>query len=617
MNDLTRICSVLFLWALFAVTAAPQQPAANKGEEELRRQRERLQAVSMIEQTASEAPLWNDKKNAVRALADAADLLWDEKPGQGAKWLIRAWELIEQVSDAPQDERLKDFFSRSDRTDLRTAVLTVARNHDRALAEKFLKQLAEQEPNEKKNRGAFDNRTARSEQLLQMAQQTIESDPELAFSLAERSLVDGISFGLQNILTSLRKKNAELANRLFDLAIARFNAGQPDASEAQVLAGYLFQSGFTFGVNSRGQTVLAVNPLQQNSPPVALSEPQRAKAFLVAVFEKLISNPWAVETPEGRQRAQPIVTLGERLSGPYRTYAPDLAASALGLVAQLKRQLFPELDSGATTQSRTGSGDSSKPLTREELNEKRITDLEDKAERESNSAFRNVAYAQAALAVKPEDFARAKSIAEKIDDDALRSDAISFVLYRAALSLIDKSEPDKVIEIASQISDAARRAVARIAIANRLLAKKTEPEDRALLEQRALDLLNEVERDLTKQEPSTKVARILLGRTAVLAKLDKEQALTALQHTAQVINKLEAFDLRDGAAPDLALGVSASSGATVDRPRIGFSFRNAIEPLITTNFEQIASAADAFTSKEVRGVARLEVAKIYLRQRAN
>ena len=160
MNKVLRVLTGTLALLLIASAAASQPIARN--EQELRRQRERLQAISMIDQTASEAALWNDKKSAVRVLADAADLLWDEKPGQGPKWLIKAWGLIDQVSDAPQDERLKDFFTRSDRTELHTAVLTVARKHDRALAEKFLKELAEQEPNEKKNRGAFDNRSSRS-----------------------------------------------------------------------------------------------------------------------------------------------------------------------------------------------------------------------------------------------------------------------------------------------------------------------------------------------------------------------------------------------------------------------------------------------------------------------
>jgi hypothetical protein len=35
---------------------------------------------------------------------------------------------------------------------------------------------------------------------------------------------------------------------------------------------------------------------------------------------------------------------------------------------------------------------------------------------------------------------------------------------------------------------------------------------------------------------------------------------------------------------------------------------------MTTNFEQIAAVAERFTAKEIRGVGRLEVAKLYLRK---
>jgi len=589
---------------------AVSQSAGQKSAEDLKRERERLQAISIIGQTASEAPLWDNKKSAALVLTDAADVLWDERPGQGSKWLIKAWELIAQVSDAPKDERLKDFFTRSERTELRTGVLTVAHKRDRKLAEKFLKELAQQEPNEKKDRGAFDNRTGRSEQLLQIAQQTVDANPELAFELASSSLVDGISYGLQNILTTLRTRNPELANRLFDLALARFNTGQPDAAEAQVLSGYLFRPGYTFGVNARGQTALSVNPLQQNATPVAVSEPQRARAFLVAVFEKLISVPFAIDTPDGRVRAQPVVVLGSQLSAAYRTYAPDLAPSAAALLAQFTAGLYPESDSAG----KSASSDPAKPLTKDELYEKRISDLEDKAERERNPAFKKVAYAQAALAVKTEDYPRAKAIAEKIDDAELRADTVSFLLYRAALFLIENTQTDKATELAPQISDAARRAVVRLAVAQRLISTRSQSNDSALLEQRTLDLLTEVERDLTKQDPSNKIARILLGRVAVLARLDKDQALVSLQNVIQVINKLDSFDLRETSAPDLGLSVAPSAGATASRPRIGFSFRNAIDPLITTNFEQVAATAERFSVKEVRGLARLEAAKLYLRQ---
>src|SRR5439155_10830259 len=159
-------------------TALAQQPAP-VSEKDLKLQRQRAQAISMIKQSAAEAPLWNNKKAAVQVLASAADLLWDENPGQGEKWLNKAWELVDQVSDVLKDERLKEYSTWSDRSDLRTEILRVARKHDPKLSDKFLKQLSQKQPEEKKERGAFDARTARSEQLLILALQSVENDSGL------------------------------------------------------------------------------------------------------------------------------------------------------------------------------------------------------------------------------------------------------------------------------------------------------------------------------------------------------------------------------------------------------------------------------------------------------
>jgi len=611
-----RALSIAFLLPLLFSTALSQQPDSTN-EKELKRQRERLQAVSMVKQSADEALLWDNKKAAVLTFADAADLLWNETPAQAGEWLKKAWALIDQVSEKPKNEKLKEFFTRSDQSDLRTVVLNVARKHDPELAEKFLKQLSQRGPDEKTVRGAFDDRTARSEQLLQMAQQAVESDPDAAFTLAERSLADGISFTLQNVLTGLRKKKVELANRLFDSALARFSNGAADPSEAQILAGYLFQSGFTFSTNSGGKTILAMNPAQQNLPAVAASEPQRAKNFLTAVYEVLLSRPLTIDSVESKQRAQQLLLLGNRLIRPYRSFAPELSQPAQGFLAHLQSQLSTDAEALGSSETTRTSVDTMKLITKEDFYEKHISELEEKAEKAGNPIARKLAYAEAALATRPEDYQRGKRIAEKIDDDQLRPDVISFLLYRGALFLIEKSEIENATELAPQISDALRRSVVKITIAQRLSSSKTEknePGELILKQQRVFDLLTDVDRDTKKEDSSAGAAKILLARTALLAKLDKDQALESLEGSVQMINKLDGFDLRDGSAPDLSLGISATSGATVARPRLGFDFRSAIDSLVTTNFEQVASVSERFTSKEVRGVARLEVAKLYLRK---
>jgi len=612
---LTKTLIACLFLLLLGTEALSQRPAQIDKDRE--RQRLHLQAVLTISQVATEAGLWNDREAAVSVLTDAADLLWSDDPGQSIKWIRKAWEATFQVASGPRDENLRAFFTGSAQSELRTVVLRVARKHDPKLADEFLKQLSEKETNDKKERGAFDDRSARSKQLLSMAQQVLDSNPEEAFTLAEESLVDGLSYKLQNILTSLRKKDVQLANRLFDLALARFVNSQPDPSEAQILAGYLFQPGLTFSTSSGGQTILALNPAQQGVAAVATSEPQRAKSFLNAVYERLLSQPVAIDTPEGKQRARQILVLGNLVGRRYATFAPELAPSAQGFLAQLQRQLMPDSESGSVsgTSRTTSSSEDTKRLTKEEFYEKTISELEDSAAKERNALFRNVAYTKAALAPKPEDYDRAKRIAQKIDDNELRADAVSFVLYRAALFFVGKADLEKAVEIAPAITDIARRAVVKIAIAQRLLSSnsaKVDPGESNFVHQRALDLLSDIDRELKRGEPSANAAKILLARTAILAKADKDQALTSLEQAVQMMNKLDRFDLRNSAAPNLGVSAVPNSAATVATPKTGFDFLSAIGPLIDAEFEQVSAIAERITVKELSGVARLEAAKLYL-----
>ncbi|HEX5703685.1 MAG TPA: hypothetical protein VFX97_10840 [Pyrinomonadaceae bacterium] len=607
----------LLLILLISVEALPQQVPTT--EKELKRQREYAQAVSMVEQTAAEAPLWDDKKSAVLALADAADLLWKQTPNAARKWLTKAWELIDSVPEESLDPNLKEFFNRSNKTDLQSSVLRVAHTHDPALADTFVKSLDDKELTEKKERGAFDDRTARSEQFLRLAQQAVNSNPDLAFALAQRSLADGLSFTLQDVLTGLRRKNVELSNRLFDLALARFGAGIPDPSEAEVLAGYLFQPGMTYSTNSAGQVIVSMNPMQQNEAVVAQSEPQRARAFLVAAYQAFLTRQVVVETPEAKTRAQKIWVFGTRSLSRYQTHAPEFAGPARDFLERLQAQIYPEGRGNpfsSNRQSGSGSNTATKPRTDKEILDDRITALEARAEKETDPAAKKLAYINAALAVEATDYERGKRIAEKIADDDLSAEVVSYVFYRAALTLVTKKEIDKALELATKLGNLQRRSMVKLAIAQSLLAgavdEKPAADELTVDQQRAIDLLSDVERDIKKEGPSANTAKILLGRATLLGKLDKAQALLSLNDAVSVINRLETFDMNDPSAPRLGLRLSARSEALLDSPRVGFSFRRALEPLIATEFENLAELAGRFSRKEVRGIGRLAVAKLYL-----
>jgi len=157
----------IFLLILGIISFSPlvQQRSTPANEKDLKRQRQQARAIALIEQVGSEAELWDDKRSAVEALANAADLLWDRNPSRSSKWLRKAWDLVDQVTESEQNPALKEFVRQSDKAQLKSIVLRVAHSHDPKLADKFVQQIAEEQPEQKKERGAFDDRTARSEPL--------------------------------------------------------------------------------------------------------------------------------------------------------------------------------------------------------------------------------------------------------------------------------------------------------------------------------------------------------------------------------------------------------------------------------------------------------------------
>lgn len=290
--------------------------------------------------------------------------------------------------------------------------------------------------------------------------------------------------------------------------------------------------------------------------------------------------------------------------GSYRIYAEDLVPPVQGFLTQLQRQLAIETNLNDTSTAAT-AGNTIKHSASDGRYEERLSEMEEAAAKQSNHVARKLAYVEAALATKPVDYQRGKRIAEKMDDDNLRAEVLSFVLYRGALALLQEGQTEKAFELAPQISDGLRRAVVRTALAQRL---SVNPSD----EHRAFSLLNDVERDLEREEGSSQLAKIALARVAVIAKLDPEQGLMALEQMMDTINRLDSLDWHDESAPNLGLAVSSVSNATIPAPRIGFSFRQAIEPLVSDHFVEVAAAAEKLSARHLRAMARLDTAKSYL-----
>lgn len=576
------------------------------------RARARYLAVS----NAEEARGWTDKHAAVRILSQTADLMWKDEPLQSRAWLVRAWEVADGIGDDPRDKTRK-YRIASPQAGARAAVLIVAQKHDRLLAEQFLEHLAGEKEVSHFNsrRGIFDDRSARSEQLLNIALATVERDPAAAVSLAERSLADGISFQLQTLLLALRQRDKVAADRLFDAALNRLATGFSHPSEGQVLASYLLTPGRVYGAGS-GATALAVGvraPALAQTP--AEADPTRARRFLTVMQRVLLSMPAPLNTSAPAQSAQEFATLARSLMGGFKLYAPGLWTAIEQRLTQVTPDLAPakgdqRIPPSVREKLASGAKDGA---SEQELNGLYVDGLEEAAENERDPIARKLAYAQAALATAPEDLERGRSLAGKINDTALKEQVISLLVYRNALLALEQGRLEEAVGTAAEAKPL-QRAVVLITASQRLLAERPgqAEEQIAVRRSRAQDYLSQAESLLKRDDLPAIALRVRVGYVAALAALDAPRALQAFGDVVTAINKTDSFHVPDAEAPRVAGLDGSDIQPSLPRIRSGYGLEDVVRKLASADLEGTVSAAEKLSKPSVRGACLLEIARSVL-----
>ena len=578
----------------------------------------RARARDLASSTADEALKWDDRQAAVRVLSQAADLLWNDNPDRSRAWLARAWELANDVTSENANEATRRYRSNSPQASARAMVLAVAGRRDKRFADRLLEQLTDEKEQSRhdSHRGIFDDRTARAEQLLNMALAIVESNPAVAASLAERSLADGISFQLQGLLLALRQRDEAAANRVLDAALNRLATGFGHPSEGQVIASYLFTPGRIFGAGSGNTTAMAVGtqtPVPQKPP--AEADPARTRRFLSIMQQVLLSMPAPSATANPSQTAQEFVTLAGSLASGFKLYTPELWMPVEQRLAQVIPDLAPvKADNRmpSTVRERLMSGRAA-GADEKELNKLYVDGLEEAAEKETDPIARKLAYVQAALATTPEELERGRRIAARIDEDELRGQVVSFLVYRAALLALEKGRLDEAISMAAEVKPV-QHAVVLITAAQRMSAERVGKDQTPSVNRklRALNLLSEAEKLLKRDDLPGEALRVRLGLVAAFAPIDSVRALEAFTAVVAAINKTDSFDPADNSAPRLSGldGFSAQSSLPVIRS--GYGFKDAVGPLAHADFEGSVMVATKLSAPAVRGVCLLEIAQAIL-----
>lgn len=245
-----------------------------------------------------------------------------------------------------------------------------------------------------------------------------------------------------------------------------------------------------------------------------------------------------------------------------------------------------------------------------ELNRLYAEGLEEAANKETDPIARKLAYVRAALATSPEELERGRRIADKIDEKELRERVISFLVYRAALSELEKDRTDEAVRLSAEAAPV-QRSIVLITAAQRMTAKPDDKDEAQSLGRklRALDLLYEADKLLARDDLPSDALRVRVGLVAALAPLDAVRALQVFNLVVTAINKIDSFDPSESGAPRSAGLDGFSAQSLLPRVRGGYGLRDALGPLARADFEAAVATAGKLTSPSVRGTAILEIAK--------
>src|SRR5215204_511069 len=398
--------------------AAQKKPAAKKPKGEAAdpmAEVRRASAVSLVSTLSDEARTFSEPGLRARVQARAADALWDTDNEKARQLFRRAWEAAEaadrdtaNLSEAELSRRAIAQGAAGARglLNMRREVVVLASRRDRDLGEEFLAKLDEARKEEAsattappapvqtgEQRINPDNPPGPMMQRLNLAQQLLdEGQTERAMQFADSVLYPVNTFGM-HFLNTLHKKNREAADQRY-MALVTRAAGDPlsDANTVSLLSSYVFTPLMYITVRPDGNS-----HTRQYGPgaPFDDLDPRLREAFIATASQILL---------------RPMPPVGEDRTSSGRTGAYVVATRMLPLFERYTPERTRRADNELLTRG----------VVPEDPNRDRVQDALDRLENAKTTGERDSVYFRAAMAAFSADPARARELANKVEDPDTR-----------------------------------------------------------------------------------------------------------------------------------------------------------------------------------------------------
>jgi hypothetical protein len=227
---------------------AQQQPPSAEDQEKEKAEREK-NAYRLLDQVIDEAQSLRLTENRVRVQITAADLLWDNNQGRARSLFAMAAEGVAELNrNAQQNNNNRRGGGAPNRSfQLRQELVLTAARHDAQLAYQLLAATKAPAPAIDTNQNARNRIQITSDENLEqtLLGRIASLDPKLAATNAEQMMDKGtFPRTLPDVLTQLRKQDADAATKLADRTVKKLEAANLlDDNDAANLAQMLIAPG--------------------------------------------------------------------------------------------------------------------------------------------------------------------------------------------------------------------------------------------------------------------------------------------------------------------------------------------------------------------------------------
>jgi hypothetical protein len=548
--------------------------ASTNGERKVETTEERkgqliLQARQAIESALAQAKDLQNPVVQIKIRSIAADALWDYQEEMAKGIVIEDFRNLPSLS-VPQEEKSKPPIYKHKRLDevketLRKELIAVAGSHDPVIIQSLL-------GTEKGNKDQTDkdSELLRTGEMLGTAMDLAETSPETASRIIEDSLKTGINPRFALALITLRQSDPARASALFNEAFSKVRTSG-DLWEFQKLVPYVLPTGIELHYK--------INYLAN---PQRVEDAKRVIDYATVLLNQQITSPQvnAYSFPEMIRRER---DLWRSLLQLFNDLAPEKA----GIVNTRLNQLS-SLQTGSNRKPAGAENETEPPPVEERL--KKLTAMAESAIGARKDAL---LFSAASAAMQMEDYDKAVSLIEKIENQEKKEIDGSFILSTISARILSKDGSEKALVLARGITWPGTRVAAfsRIYAALQTLKKQDQ----------ANELLDELRTWLDSRDNTSDKVWGWLIYLDYFAKADSEKAFAVLSSFVGALNKA---DLEPPAKP--------LASRNYWYPEF-HDFRKSLGPLVRTDFERALQEVQLVKDKEALLLIQVALCNEYLK----